>query len=350
MLAADTKMAEAARPVPGKGGDAGVWRQIVEPVEPFLRAVAEGLEEQIRAFDPGIATYARYALTNQGKQLRPALVALSARSVGESNPQHVTVAVIIEMVHLATLVHDDVMDEASLRRQRPTLAANWGNHISVLLGDCLFAHALKLAASFPTPEICRAVASASNTVCTGEILQTNSRLNFTLTRMEYFRMLSMKTAEFFGLACELGGRLAAASDAERAALRDYGMALGLAYQIYDDCLDVFGSEAVVGKSLGTDFASGKLTLPVLIALERASEEERAQLKQWIRRWEPAHHDSMLRVLGRCGALGHCLEIIEDELGRAQDALAKLPKSPGRGALNDLTLFLLRQSKSLIQPA
>jgi len=350
MLAADTKAAEVARSAPGKGGGTNVWRQIVEPVEPFLRGVAEGLEEQIRAFDPGIATYARYALTNQGKQLRPALVALSARSVGDTTPQHVTVAVIIEMVHLATLVHDDVMDEASLRRQRPTLAANWGNHVSVLLGDCLFAHALKLAASFPTPEICRAVASASNTVCTGEILQTNSRLNFTLTRAEYFRMLSMKTAEFFGLACELGGRLAGASEAERAALRDYGMALGLAYQIYDDCLDVFGSEAAVGKSLGTDFASGKLTLPLLIALERASEEEKARLKQWVRQWEPTHHDNMLRVLGGCGALAHCLEVIEDELGRARDSLAKLPKSPGRSALNDLTLFLLRQSKSLNQPA
>src|SRR5437762_8991786 len=114
------------------------------------------------------------------------------------------------MVHLATLAHDDVMDEAVLRRQQPTLAANWGNQISVLLGDCLFAHALKLAASFPTPEICRAVAQATNTVCSGEILQTQGRRNFHLSRNEYFRILSMKTAELFALSCTLGAVLSGA--------------------------------------------------------------------------------------------------------------------------------------------
>lgn len=346
MLAADTKPAEAPRSSAPSARASSAWKLIVEPVEPFLRAVADGLEEQIQAFDPGIATYARYALTNQGKQLRPALVALSARAVGDATPQHVTVAVVIEMVHLATLVHDDVMDEASIRRQRPTLAANWGNHVSVLLGDCLFAHALKLAASFPTPEICRAVAAASNMVCTGEILQTNSRLNFALTQAEYFKTLSMKTAEFFALACELGGRLAGAAESERAALREYGLALGLAYQLYDDCLDLFGSEAVVGKSLGTDLASGKLTLPVLIALERASETEKAQLKQWIRQWDGSHYDGVLTVLARCDALGRCREVILREINRAKHALAGLAPSEGGAALADLTVFLLRQCDSL----
>ena len=123
--------------------------------------------KQVREFDPAIVPYAEYALTGQGKQLRPALVALSAEAVGKLKDAHVTVAVIIEMVHLATLVHDDVMDEAEIRRGRLTLGANWGNEMAVLFGDCLFAQALKLAASFPTPEICRAVAMATNTVCSG---------------------------------------------------------------------------------------------------------------------------------------------------------------------------------------
>src|SRR5216117_4036513 len=170
MLAAETKavaVAALAKETPHS------WKQIVEPVEPFLEAVARRLAEQVQTFDPEIASYARYALTNQGKQLRPTLVALSAGSVGQPNDNLITVEVIIEMVHLATLVHDDVMDEAVLRRQRPKLAANWGNQISVLLGDCLFAHALKLAAGFPTPEVCRAVSAATKTVCSGEILQTH---------------------------------------------------------------------------------------------------------------------------------------------------------------------------------
>src|ERR1044071_69591 len=211
------------------------WKQIVEPVEPFLEAVARRLAEQVQSFDPEIASYAHYALTNQGKQLRPALVALSAGTIGKPNDNLITVAVIIEMVHLATLVHDDVMDEAVLRRQRPTLAATWGNHISVLLGDCLFAHALKLAAGFPTPEICRAVAAATNTVCSGEILQTSRRKKFELSRAEYFKVLSMKTGELFALSCDLGAYLSDANGGHRVALRQYGLAIGTAYQIYDDC-------------------------------------------------------------------------------------------------------------------
>ena len=179
----------------------------MEPVEPFLDAVTPRLEKQVHEFDPGLAPYAEYALTGNGKHLRPTLVALAANSLGKLNDSHVTVAVIIEMVHLATLVHDDVMDEAEIRRGRLTLAANWGNEMAVLFGDCLFAQALKLAASFPTPDICRAVATATNTVCSGEILQTRHRRNFERSRREYFRVLEMKTAELFALSCELAACL-----------------------------------------------------------------------------------------------------------------------------------------------
>src|SRR6185295_7285565 len=259
MLVTNSKAAEVPLAPTQPAESQFAWKQIVEPVEPFLKAVAEKLGDQILAFDPEIRPYAQYALTNQGKHLRPALGALSAGTIGKPGHQHVTVAVIIEMVHLATLVHDDVMDEAEIRRRRPTLAANWGTEISVLVGDCLFAHALKMAASFPTPEICRAVASATNTVCTGEILQTLQRRNVQFPRAEYYKVLEMKTGELFALSCDLGAFLNDASDVECRALRDFGRVFGTAYQIYDDCLDLFGSEASVGKSLGTDLAKGKLT-------------------------------------------------------------------------------------------
>src|SRR5439155_8474951 len=151
---------------------------------------------------------------------------LSAGATGGLNEAHVNVAVVIEMVHLATLVHDDVMDEARIRRGRPTLAAHWGNEISVLFGDCLFAHALKLAASFPTTEICRAVSVATNTVCSGEILQTQHRRDFRFTREKYFQVLEMKTAELFALSCDLSACISGASAAQRYALRQFGLALG----------------------------------------------------------------------------------------------------------------------------
>src|SRR5688572_26215354 len=268
MLAADTSPVAAPVPKPSSNQNSLAWKQISGPVEPFLQAVSRRLIQQIHEFEPEIASYAEYALTAQGKQLRPVLVALSAGATGKVNDSHVLAAVIIEMVHLATLVHDDVMDEAEIRRGRPTLAANWGNEISVLLGDCLFAHALKLAAGFPTTEVCRAVASSTNTVCAGEILQTQRRGNLRCTRAEYLKVLAMKTGELFALACDMGAYLNGASTRDRDALRNFGMALGTAYQIYDDCLDIFGSEGRAGKSLGTDLLKGKVTLPVLVLLER----------------------------------------------------------------------------------
>ena len=346
MLAAGSNTATAPPPSSTPEDSRAVWKRIVEPVQPFLDAVSRRLEEQVGAFDPEISAYARYALSNQGKQLRPALVALAANAAGRTTDDHVTVAVVIEMVHLATLVHDDVMDSAEIRRRRPTLAANWGNEISVLVGDCLFAHSLRLAASFPTPVICRAVASATNTVCSGEILQTHRRLNFEVSRAEYFKVLGMKTAELFALSCELGALLSGAAEAERTALRDYGMALGTAYQIYDDCVDVFGSEVSVGKSLGTDLASGKLTLPILVVLERASAEEKARLRELVQAWRPHHLEKVLVLLQQYDALKESRRVIFQFIATAKQSLAVLPESEGRTALATLGEFLGRQTVAL----
>jgi len=346
MLVAENNAATAPNPVPLPAENFSSWEQIAEPAQPFLQAVAVRLEQQVQAFDPEISAYAQYALTNQGKQLRPVLVALSGGATGVPGDAHVTVAVIIEMVHLATLVHDDVMDAAEIRRRRPTLAAHWGNEISVLVGDCLFAHALRLAASFPTPEICRAVAAATNTVCSGEILQTHRRLNFQMAREEYFKVLGMKTAELFALSCGLGGRLSGATDAERAALRDYGMALGTAYQIYDDCLDVFGSEATAGKSLGTDLASGKLTLPALVVLERATPAEQARFRELVEHWRPFHHAETLDLMKKHGALAASQKVIRGYLDTAESALRQLPETESRAALAGLCGFLMKQTNAL----
>jgi octaprenyl-diphosphate synthase len=326
------------------------WKQIVAPVEPFLEAVAGRLREQIHAFERDIAAYAEYALTNQGKQLRPALVALSGGAAGKVNDQHVLAAVIIEMVHLATLVHDDVMDGARIRRGRPTLAAEWGSEISVLLGDCLFAHALKLAAGFPTTEICRAVAAATNTVCSGEILQTQRRKSFELSRADYFKVIQMKTGELFALSCDLGAYLSGAGAAPRTALRHYGMAIGTAYQVYDDCMDLFGSEAVAGKSLGTDLAKGKLTLPVLVALEGATGAGRAELEGLLRDWQPRHFPELLGMLRSQGALESSCVAVQQQLDGARQVLAALPESPSRTALEGLTDYLGRQTTALASPA
>jgi octaprenyl-diphosphate synthase len=322
------------------------WRGIIGPVEPFLDAVAQRLEDQVRSFEPEIAECAAYALTRQGKQLRPALVALSGSAAGEIGDAHVQVAVIIEMVHLATLVHDDVMDGAELRRGRPTLAANWGNEVSVLLGDCLFAQALRLAASFPTPEICRAVAAATNTVCAGEILQTQRFRKLHLSRDDYFKVVSMKTGELFALSCDLGAYLSGTQPACREALRQFGLAIGTAYQIYDDCVDLFGSESVAGKSLGTDLAQGKMTLPMLVVWERLNGAERAKVRAWVEEWHPAHWPRLQDLLRTHQALGESRRAIAQYLQTGREWLELVPPSEGRSSLLGLTHYFAQQIETL----
>jgi octaprenyl-diphosphate synthase len=324
----------------------GNWDEVATTVRPFLRRVTQELAAQVDAFEPEIAEYARYALANQGKQLRPALVALSAGGADDPSDELVNVAVIIEMVHLATLVHDDIMDGASLRRARPTLAAKWGPEVAVLVGDCLFAHALNLAASFPTTEISRAIARATYTVCSGEILQTIRRRRWSMSRAEYFQMLEMKTAELFALACQLGSRLAGSTPEVESGLRDYGMALGTAYQIYDDILDLYGSEEDAGKSLGTDLAKGKLTLPLLVFLERASPSDRRQMIGWLERWDSGYFVGVRSLLEQQGALIESRRVIDTLLTQAKTSLNVAPASASKSRLEALTNFLAQQTLAL----
>lgn len=322
------------------------WKAIIQPVEPFLDSVSERLSEQAKAFEPETAAYARYALSGQGKHLRPALVALSARALGKVSEAHVTIGVVIEMVHLATLVHDDVMDEAQIRRGRSTLAANWGNDVAVLFGDCLFARALTLAASFPTPEVCRAVAMATNTVCAGEIIQTQHRGDFQFTREKYFKVLEMKTAELFALSCDMAAFLSGASAEQRAELRKFGLAFGTAYQVYDDCVDLFGSETAAAKTLGTDLAKGKLTLPVLLVWEKADLRERKRLKEMVQSWNPASMKELAELLSRYDSLSASLNLMRHYLDRARQVLRNFPPTDGRTGLLGLADYLALQTDAL----
>lgn len=346
MSAAETKT--AAQPVPSAALDEPpvFWREIVQPVEPFLNAVLRRLEGQVQSFEPQIAPYAQYALTNQGKQLRPALVALCGDALRGYEEDLVTLAMIIEMVHLATLVHDDVMDAAEIRRQRPTLAVNWGNQLSVLLGDCLFARAVELASEYPTPEICRAVAAATNTVCTGEILQNQQRGNLNISRSDYLQVLEMKTGALFALSCEMGASLCERMSPFRADLARYGLALGTAYQLYDDCLDVFGSEKMAGKSLGTDMANAKWTLPVLLLLEQASPKHKNCLREMLQAWKPSSWQPFREMLDQYKILKEAQRVIHTHLGQARRDLSGLPVSISRTSLEGVTAFLARQIDTL----
>ena len=323
-----------------------LWNQVLQPIESFLPQLADKIADQASAFEVELVDYARYALASQGKQIRPTLVALSGGACGPLQPDHLTIASIIEMIHLATLVHDDVMDGARVRRRRPTLAANWGVGLSVLVGDCLFSHALELAAEFPNPQICRSIARAAKRVCSGEILQNQNRGNLSLTRSEYLRVIEMKTAELFALSCEMGGIFSQAPAETTEALRHYGMALGSAYQIYDDCLDLFGSESAAGKSLGTDLTKGKITLPILVALERSSQEERATLESMLENWSPASMERLQHTLTEFDCLEESRSAARQLLDGARARLAVLAAGPHTRSLNVLLDYVDLQIHSL----
>jgi octaprenyl-diphosphate synthase len=187
---------------------------------------------------------------------------------------------------------------------------------------------------------------ATNTVCAGEILQTQHRRDFQFTREKYFKVLEMKTAELFALSCELSGYLSGASPERRQSLRQFGMAFGTAYQVYDDCVDLFGSEAAAGKSLGTDLAKGKLTLPVLLLWEKADSEERELIHDLVISWQAPAMKRMAELLAKYDTLSASLEIVEEFLEKARYALDGLSPSNGRSGLVGLTEYLARQTDAL----
>jgi octaprenyl-diphosphate synthase len=322
------------------------WQSFLRPMEPFLLAVSDQLREQVAAFEPEIASYAEYALSNQGKQLRPSLVGCAGNAAGGFDASLVKAAVIVEMVHLATLVHDDIMDEASVRRRRPTLCARSGNEVSVLLGDCLFARALELASDFPTTQVCRLVARATRNVCTGEIIQTLRFRKNLLDREQYLHTLKLKTAELFALSCELGGLISGLNEEGLDGLREYGFSLGIAYQIYDDCLDIFGDESQVGKSLGTDLATGKLTLPVLQLLEKAPAAEKNEIKSKLFQWNGGQMPWLMELLKQFQTLEDSNEVMQDYVRQANTSLSVLEGDGRSQALKQLLAYLSHQIAKL----
>jgi octaprenyl-diphosphate synthase len=302
----------------------GALARVAHLVQPHLDEVNARITQQAAAFDPAIEGYVSYAIGGRGKRLRPMMALFAGGATGPINSGHVDLAVIVELIHLATLVHDDIMDEADRRRAQPTVNARWGNSLSVLLGDCLFAHALNLSANFDNAEISRAIARTASQVCSGEMIQTQRRFDLKLRVADYLRIVEMKTGSLFATAAELGATISRAEPAMIELLRQFGMRIGTAYQIYDDCLDLAGTEAATGKTLGTDLAKGKFTLPVLIFLRSASDFERERCSTLIVEERSDEVTELLKNAATNGALNSSITTGTDLIRKAQATLAPLP--------------------------
>ena len=215
------------------------------------------------------------------------------------------------------------MDEAERRRSQPTVNARWGNSLSVLLGDCLFAHALSLSTNFENADISRAIARTASEVCSGEMIQTQRTFDLQLSVDDYFRIIEMKTGSLFGTAGELGATISGADPETIKSLKTFGGKIGTAYQIYDDCLDIAGTEAETGKTLGTDLRKGKLTLPVLLLLQSASEFERERCCSLVLDGKLDEMTAVLRSASANGAVSASIETATDLIRDAQVDLEKL---------------------------
>lgn len=301
---------------------AGDFAAVFAVLQPHMVRLDAYIRSQLDGFEPEIRAMADYCIDTSGKRIRPALVFLSgARPGAVPSDDLIRVAAVVELVHLATLVHDDIMDEADLRRNRRTASRQYGAEAAVLLGDALFSHALNLATQFPTTEVCAAVSDSTRKVCAGEIIQTLRRGSTNITHADYRRVIDLKTAELFRVSCFLGSKLAGyPQDFVDAATR-FGRHLGIAYQIYDDLADFFGDEKRIGKTLGTDLASGKITLPLLDLMEQLPDDDRAQLIEEILKTRPPQLALRITQMNRLGVFTRVADAIQAELRVAEEALA-----------------------------
>ncbi len=309
----------------------------------FLRPELDRVEARIRAqasqFDPAVEPYVAYILNTSGKRIRPALTFLAGGSTGEVSDDHQELAVILELIHVATLVHDDIIDGAEIRRQAPTANAKWGEALSVLLGDCLFSHALMLSTGFEDSVIGRKVAAAANEVCSGEIIQTQRRFDMQLSKEDYFEIIRKKTAALFTAAMELGARLNKQPEALCEELGEFGTNIGTAYQIYDDCIDLIGEEQEFGKTLRTDINKGKLTLPILNLLGSASEKQREKLHRLLIQKEPIDISVLAGIADYVGSIEAAIDTGLEYVSAARGNLTGLPESDHKEALIGIADFL-----------
>ena len=252
--------------------------RLLAPVDEGMERMRAVLLEQLEESSPAVRDMTAHVGRFRGKQLRAGLVLLSGEATGNTTDEHASVAAIVELIHLATLVHDDVIDGAKVRRRMAAVHQRWDNQTAVLLGDFLYARAFALSTELSSRLCSRLLSETTRRICVGEIDQSASRYDFELPQDRYEAIAGAKTAALYGAACELGARYPGGNEELGEHMRSFGYELGLGFQIVDDCLDLVGSEEIVGKSVGTDIADGKVTLPVLRVYADADERTRARIK------------------------------------------------------------------------
>lgn len=313
------------------------------PVAADLEEVERVLARTLRSRYAQVAPVVEHVRHYRGKRLRPVLLLLAARASGRLTAAHPVLGAVVEMIHTATLVHDDVLDGAAVRRHVATVNARWDNQTSVLLGDYLFTHAFHLASTLDDVRACRLIGQATNRVCEGELCQGLAAGDLSLTEEAYLDVIDGKTAELIACACQLGAIYAGASESAVAALSRFGRGIGLAFQIADDLLDLVGEEKTTGKSLGTDLELQKMTLPVIHLLRQGPEALAARARQLLRSPGRGSREALRPLLAEAGSLDYARERAELFAADAQRELTCLPPSPCRAILEAMAERVVHRS-------
>lgn len=311
----------------------------IRAVKAELEKVRNTIADQTQHFSPYMRDYMRQICKGQGKMIRPGLVLLTAAATGGIKENHITFAAMLEMLHTASLIHDDVLDKADTRRDQPTPNALWGNELAVLLGDSLLAQAMVMGADLGDARFVRRMALAVRDLCEGEVEQSTRLWDMDMSRADYYELIRKKTATLFAMAMSGAAFIQGLDEEMTENLNRMGTLLGISYQIYDDCLDLTGTDDTAGKTLGTDAEKGKLTLPVFFLMESSSED----VAEYVRNTVERHEEIDYSRLRNTDAFREAIRLSVDEgLSRneeAREVLWMLPESPAREALAEMTYRL-----------
>ncbi|MBS8241193.1 octaprenyl diphosphate synthase [Marinobacter lipolyticus] len=311
-------------------------QRIYDTVADDFSRVNDLIIKRLSSDVPLVEKIAHYIIESGGKRLRPLLVLLSSRAAGYSQDDHLKLAAVIEFLHTATLLHDDVVDTSDMRRGRSTANARWGNAPSVLVGDFLYARAFEMMVELKSLRIMEVLSHATAVIAEGEVMQLMNVKNPDLDERQYMTVIHNKTAMLFEAASHTGALLAGADESEEQALKEYGKHLGLAFQLVDDVLDYRGDAEAMGKNVGDDLAEGKTTLPLIYAMEKGVEEERQLIRQAIRKGGLDDLPAILGIVESSGALEYTMAKAREQAALAADCLTALPTSAYKESLTLLT--------------
>ncbi len=316
--------------------------QAAELLKEDLREVEVWIQKKVKSQIPTVTQIAQHIVMSGGKRLRPILCLLSARALGHQGPRSIRMAAAIEFIHTATLLHDDVIDNAQLRRGRPSCNKIWDNKMSVLTGDYLYCKVSSIVAEDGDLRILKCITDATENTTEGEVLEVTKSRDLQLNESEYFKIIEFKTGMLMSCATQVGAILAKAEEGVERALKGFGMNLGIAFQLADDVLDYTSVEEEFGKKKGVDLMEGKITLPLLYALERCTPPERELIREATLSARPDIFLEVLGVLKKYGGIEYTMNLASEHLKKARGFLDILPENPYKAALLKITEYVTQR--------